>query len=109
VACKHTDWISICDSPHPYSFVAAPGEDICAVGVETHGIDILVMTHKNAKKRYMIRTPEATCPIMRTSQEIISEWSPSDVPNGMVMSLVNNETGPLVYGPKANTFIRRRG
>ncbi len=48
MACKHAHRVAVADGPHADHFVAAAGEDIGAVWVEGHGVDVEVVADEHA-------------------------------------------------------------
>lgn len=48
VACKHAHRVAVADGPHADHFVAAAGEDVGAVWVESDGVNVEVMADEHA-------------------------------------------------------------
>lgn len=109
VATEHTDRISGGDSPHPYGLVGASCEDVGGIWMEADTIHILVMSSEDALLADVASEPKATSAVRTAGDEVMTEWAPSNVPDGAIVTLVDNEALPGVQRPQANCLVPRGG
>ena len=93
---EHSDRIAIGHSPHSYDFVTATAEDISTIGMEGYTIHILVVADKHSKICNVICPPETSCSIMRSREEVQAVRSPCDIPDRVVVSLVDDKARPSI-------------
>lgn len=107
VAGEHADGDAVGHLPHTNCLVTAAGEDVSAVRVEGDNIDILVVAREYAQASNLVLAPETSCSITTPGHEVMSEWSPSDVPDGTFVAAINDHALPQPEMPETHGPVHR--
>ena len=105
VSGEHADRIARSNCPHADRVIGATSEDVSGVRVEANAVDVLVVPDKDTLLADMIRDPKAGGLIMSTGSKVMAVGAPLEIPNWLVMALVNYHTLPKIQGPQTDGLI----
>ena len=108
MANEDTDTFTSCKVPHANSLVdaIAGGEDVCAIGVPSDLHNGRVVTDEQTKWGDVILSPDSSCLVPTTGSEVMTKRAPAKVPDGTLMTLVDDEAGPSLERPESDMAIR---
>jgi len=77
--------------------------------VKRHRVDVAVVADEHAEIGDLICRPEARGAVVGAGEEVVAVGSPCDVPDSVVVALVDDEAGPGFEGPEADGFVGGAG
>jgi hypothetical protein len=77
--------------------------------MEADTVHILFMPSEDALLADVASEPKAASTVRTARREVMAKWSPSHVPDGAIMALVDNEALPGVQRPQTNRLVPRGG